>query len=402
MSAPQRPESSELAAIYRRNAKVAWNALGRAGIVREAERCELLQDVFVIAHQKLATRDRRVPEAAWISAIAKFVARDYRALKRTQEEQPMADPDAHAELAATGPSPEELTAQRRDYLALIGALSFEDRAVFEMHDVEGFDVPEIARALTMPEGTARTRLRRARQDLTAAASRLRAREAHAAARTGLPILLPFGLGAWGASARAFDEAPAGLEDALWSGVCRAVARHGAGSAMVARASLSVASAFTGGVLIGGGTVGALVLAARVFLGPAPVSVVRADDPPLLASAAASSADEPPAPPSASAGAGPVPAATVAPIPSSHAAPPSGVGLDPEEMRLYQQALAASRSGDFDAASGALDQHARRFPRGALATDRERLRAKIAAARRATPAPSSVDAGAPRRLFGTDD
>ncbi|APR82519.1 RNA polymerase sigma factor RpoE [Minicystis rosea] len=377
-----------------------WNVLGRAGITRDAERRELMQDVYLVAHLTLQKRDVAIPEAAWISAITWNVARDYRALKRVQKEQPVLEPDDVSEPVAEGASPEDIVSQRRAYRAAVGGLSFEDRVVLEMHEIEGYEVPEIARALAIPEGTARTRLRRAREDVSAAGSRMQAREAHALRRT--VMLLPLGIGAWREVLRWFDDAPDGLEDEAWSGVARAIARHAATSSLlgvgagigvaVAGKTMAVAGALFGGSVVGGA---ALVLhlvskepsldigravdsAPIVVTQPSPAGSVEV----VASASAAVSSDAAPAVPS-------VVAASVRPA-----------GIDPEELRLYQQALAAVRAGDLDAATGALDELARRFPRGALAGDRERMRAGVAKARTARAADTA--AGGSRRLFGSDE
>lgn len=55
-------------------------------------------------------------------------------------------------------------------------LELERRAVFVMHELDGQAVPEIAAALEIPLGTAYSRLRLAREDMTAAVRRFRAQE----------------------------------------------------------------------------------------------------------------------------------------------------------------------------------------------------------------------------------
>lgn len=408
MSGASGPQATEFEALYHRTARRVWGALGRSGIVREVERRELAQDVFVIAYQKFEARPR-ASEDAWVIAIAKFVARDYRKLRRVQEEQPMLDPGAVAEPAAAGRNPEEIAADRRAYLTLIGALDDDDRIVFEMHEGEGFEAPEIARALAKPEGTIRTQLKRAREKLTAARSRMRAREEHALARLGLPAVLPFGAGAWRGAGSVFDDAPPDVGKALWDGVRRAIARHGATRALdhvatagaVAAAKASMAS-FTGGLLIGGSAVATLALGAHLLtaqpVAPAgPTVIGRAvDSTPAAVVAANETPSATAAPLEARPAAAPlVPVSAAVPIANASAAP---VGIDPEEMRLYQQAVAASRSGNLDAAAAALDEHARRFPRGTFAKDRERMRAAIDGARNA----GAPDGGPSRRPFGADE
>ncbi len=144
--------SQPFAELYDRTFRRVWSVLGRLGVARTEEREDLAQDVYLIAHEKLSTRDPAAPELAWLFTIARNVARNSRALRRDQMEKPMDDPDAALELASDAPSTEELVGRRRAYLALVAGLSFERREVFEMHEVEGFSAPEIAAALGIPEG----------------------------------------------------------------------------------------------------------------------------------------------------------------------------------------------------------------------------------------------------------
>ena len=52
------------------------------------------------------------------------------------------------------------------------------RAVFVLHELDGFTCEEIARTLEIPIGTSYSRLRLARQDFSAAMHRFRARKAN--------------------------------------------------------------------------------------------------------------------------------------------------------------------------------------------------------------------------------
>ena len=53
------------------------------------------------------------------------------------------------------------------------ALDLDKRAVLILHDLDGESVPDIARALGLPEGTVYSRLRAARAEFTAAVARVR-------------------------------------------------------------------------------------------------------------------------------------------------------------------------------------------------------------------------------------
>ncbi len=363
-----RKAEADFSALYERTSPHVWRTLGRAGVLRKAERAELAQDVYVVAHQKRATRNPKVPELAWICAIAWNVAQRHRALARTQREQPVDEPEIVDDAASSGPSPEDAVTRRSRYLRLMQGLRFERRTAFEMYEVDGFTIDEIAGALGVPKGTAITWLRAARMELAAAASRMDAREARAEGRAGaLPLLLPFGVGAWRPMAALFDDAPPAMQEQVWRGVRRAVDRASVVSA-VAGAAAGKAAAGTllgAGFALGGATLGGMLYLLHLLGAPsAQPSIVRAPDVTPVAVASA----EAPAASTASSAAGAVPAATGAtPTATGAAAPfPPQVapgGIDPEEERLLERAQAAYARGNREAAKAALAEHARRFPPG---------------------------------------
>jgi RNA polymerase sigma-70 factor (ECF subfamily) len=57
--------------------------------------------------------------------------------------------------------------------AALDELSPDQRAVFVLHELEGFSVPEIAQLLDIRQGTAASRLGRGRRNFQESAARLR-------------------------------------------------------------------------------------------------------------------------------------------------------------------------------------------------------------------------------------
>ncbi len=407
------PEPEEdFAGLYARTFARVWGILGRVGIRRTAERHEVAQDVYLVVHRKLASRDLQVPESAWVGAIAWRLGLRYVALRRTQKEQPMGEPDFEGQ-AAAGPTTKEAVGQRRRYHDIMGSVDPDRRVVFEMHDVDGHSLPEIASALGKPLGTVTTRLRLAREDITAAVSRMEAREAREG-RAPAAMLLPFGLGGWAEVGRLFDDPPPGAREQIWNGTLRGIARAAAaglltGSGLVGKGTAG--ALFGSGFAVGGAVVaGALFALGLVSPRPAPpLSIARA--PEMVTTAAPL---PPPAPPTTgSAGTGRTEAPGGAPAPRVVAAPtatastpahtPPGDAIDPEEQRIVERAQAAFVRGNFDAARAALADHARLFPAGhaKLGAEAEHLRAKLDAA--LTASPGVADGGnKSHRVFGTDD
>jgi RNA polymerase sigma-70 factor, ECF subfamily len=410
------PKPPDFEALHARTFGHVWGILGRAGITRTAERHEVAQEVYLVVHLKLATRNLAAPELAWVGTIAWQYAKRYLALERTQKEQPMDEPDLQEEAVATGPSPEEIVGRRRRYHDIVGGLIFERRVVFEMHDVEGFTLPDIASALGITLGTATTRLRLAREYITAAASRLEAREAHAEGREASPLLVPFGLGGWAHVGRLFDDAPTGAQEHAWRGVRRALARattlgSGAAAGAVAVGKTTAGALLGAAFVLGGAAVGG-ALYAFGFLGverESSPAITRVPEVVSIASSALAPASVTPVEVRASASSAPklsAPSASFATAATASAASPPST-IDPEEERIMAQAHAAYARGNYEATRAALDEHDRRFQgdRAKLAAESEHLHEKLVAVVDAGVSwpPGAPDAGRnPHRLLGSDD
>lgn len=403
--------------LYQRTFPRVWSALGRLGIPAGATREDFAQDVYLVASQKLATRDPNAPELAWLFTIARNLVQNHRQLNRTRHEQPMSEPDTAADLLRDTTTAEDVVAGRREYLALVEGMAPERREVFELHEIEGFTVPEIAKTLGEKEGTVATRLRLAREEVEATRKRMQARDAHRA-RSSFAMVLPFGAGAWGSVRDVFGEAPPGAGDSVWQRVQRGLVREavlagmkggtaGVAAAVVAAGTGAMAGAGTAGAVAGG----LVVAAAMLLLRPAAPEPTVA--PPVVAEARSAVATETegarttaatqpeasvPGAVSAAAAvtAAPRPFGPTAPAPS----PAAASQLDPDEAALISRAQVAFARKDRAGALEALDAHARRFPRGKLVPERELIRGKLNEAASSWAAPPPATTGRPR--FQTED
>jgi RNA polymerase sigma-70 factor (ECF subfamily) len=412
------------AELYRRSFARVWGVLGRLGVHQVEDREDLTQDVYLVAHEKLSTRDPGAPEVAWLLTIARKVVSNNRTRLRTQMETPMDDPDTALDLPSDAPSPDDLVGRRRVYAALVGGLSDERREVFEMHEVEGFTTTEIAAALDVPEGTVSSRLRLAREEVLAATARLAARDK----RNAAAVVFPFGAGAWHPVRSLFDDVPAGVEDGVWRSIRRVLA-HGAvlGAAGATGAAGALAASKTAGVVaigkatlgavlagafaLGGVTVGAALQALQVTAAKVPAVVVMPEVPTSAAVAAGTTAPVP------ERAAEPVTSATVASAVGAVPRVGPGVGpaatataaasqLDPEELALIARAQVAFARKDRAGTLDALEAHARKFPKGKLTPEREGIRAKLvemggAWGAESTDKPVARDGGG-SRMFGSDE
>ena len=164
------PAAEEFRALFDAHVSYVAASLGRLG-VGTADRDDLVSEVWVRVHRELPKYDRERPVRPWLFAFAARVASEHRRLARHRREV------VGAEVEAVGAEalPDRALEQREAQVLVARALeALEDdrRAVFVLHDLDETPVPEIARALGIPEGTAYTRLRAARADFTTAVRRL--------------------------------------------------------------------------------------------------------------------------------------------------------------------------------------------------------------------------------------
>ena len=146
------------------NVQFVLRTLLRLGApARDAE--DLAQEVFLIAHRRIAEFDRARLPAPWLYGITRNVLRDYR--KRARHRYEVLD---EPEGSTAPPDPtNDVDFLRR----AIATLPEELADAVILCDLSGCTVIETANALGVPEGTLKDRLRRARRELRAALDRKR-------------------------------------------------------------------------------------------------------------------------------------------------------------------------------------------------------------------------------------
>jgi RNA polymerase sigma-70 factor (ECF subfamily) len=153
-------ERRRLARIFEENYRIIWRLLGQLGLDAHAVD-DAAQQVFLIVAERL---DDVQPgkERSFCYGTALRVASSARRARR--REAPLASVEAEPDSV---PSPEQLTEQKRarDILdQALQSMSEDLRVVFIMFELDGFTTPEIADVLSIPLGTAASRLRRARDE----------------------------------------------------------------------------------------------------------------------------------------------------------------------------------------------------------------------------------------------
>jgi RNA polymerase sigma-70 factor (ECF subfamily) len=163
----------ELERLFAQHYASVWRLLRRFG-VRPAQLDDAAQEVFWVAARRLG-EIRPGSETAFLYGVALRIASN--ALRR-ERNAPPAEPDFDlALLHDSGPSPEDELDRRRQRALLDSVLErmpLDLRTVFVLFELEGLEVRQIAELEEIPVGTASSRLRRAREEFSAIARRLRA------------------------------------------------------------------------------------------------------------------------------------------------------------------------------------------------------------------------------------
>jgi len=150
-----------------------WRLLRRMG-VRPAQLDDVVQEVFWVAARRLTDIQPGRAHSFLYGVALRIAAGELRRQKRAM---PLADLEQVPLLLDNSPSPEEQLAERQALEILddvLNQLPLDLRTVFVLHEIEGLEVRQIAEIEGIPVGTASSRLRRAREEFSAIAKRVRA------------------------------------------------------------------------------------------------------------------------------------------------------------------------------------------------------------------------------------
>lgn len=160
-------EVHEFAEVYKTYFGFVWSCTRRFGIA-ESEVEDVVQEIFVVIHARLATLERSEALRSWIYGIVRRTASTYHRAKRVRT--------SHAEALRTEsdfaypqiPSPLDLAEQSdqvRLLWSLVERLDPLKREAFVMAELDDMTAPEIAAAINVPLNTVYSRIRVARQEL---------------------------------------------------------------------------------------------------------------------------------------------------------------------------------------------------------------------------------------------
>lgn len=340
--APVDPRLDGFYTLYRREFAFVWATARRYGVPPHAVD-DAVQDVFLTAYRRLDQVEFEVSARAWLHGVTRRIAARYRRSAARLARRMAA---VAAVPRGPAPAPQERLAVAEELDRLLAGLGRRTRVVFEMTELLGMSGPEVAGELGIPVSTVYSRVRLAREQLVRALGEApleralgRARERETppreAVQRGWALLVP--------------------------GLVPASAGGGVGLGALASAR---------GVVIAAIAVGGALAWPR--LRPADPPAVVADEAgrggardsarperrPVAVDSAPEALEE-----------AAIDAVATAPLDARAAvSPPRLRDADrlAAEVAILDRARASLAGGDLEAARAGLDEHARRFPHGALA------------------------------------
>ena len=178
-----RPQVRECAvnfdAVYDAYSAFVWRSVCRLGIAPGSAE-DVLQEIFLVVHRRLAEFEEKTSMAAWLYAIVIRVVRDHRRTQRRKSPSQLpgaGDVDPDSLIDPRERNPLEAAEQHetvRTLYAVLDELSVERREVFVLSELEQLTAPEIAHALGVNLNTVYWRLRTARREFEKALVRQRA------------------------------------------------------------------------------------------------------------------------------------------------------------------------------------------------------------------------------------
>jgi RNA polymerase sigma-70 factor (ECF subfamily) len=173
--------SLDFASVYDAYAPFVWRAVARLGVAEGAVE-DVVQEVFLVVHRRLAEFEGRSSLRTWVFAIAIRVARRHRRtmVRRRLDGSTIDIDDADHRIPDHPARAPDAMLERAQALSLLTALldELDDdlREIFVLAEVEEMSVPEIAEIVGANPNTTYSRLRAARQAFDKAVTRARARD----------------------------------------------------------------------------------------------------------------------------------------------------------------------------------------------------------------------------------
>jgi RNA polymerase sigma-70 factor (ECF subfamily) len=170
------PERPSFRQIYDEYFAFVWRAVAHRG-VPQAAMDDVVQEVFLVVHRKLAEFEGRSSLRTWLSAIARNVVADH-LRKRGNQRTGQEDVDSQPLSSAHDPG---RALEQRDAVELceqlLSPMNDAQREVFVLHELQQLTTREIAELTETNENTVQTRLKAARKVFQSGLQRYRAQSA---------------------------------------------------------------------------------------------------------------------------------------------------------------------------------------------------------------------------------
>lgn len=154
--------------MFKAHHELVWRTLRRLGLDPNAA-ADLAQQVYLIAAERLGDIHHGSERAFLVGTAIRLAHGNRRKAQRVRLDDDMDVHPSRSHLA------EDLAEQRRAIRRVdrvLGHLKPDLLAVFVLFEIEGMSTPEVASLLSIPIGTAASRLRRARKAFHERAARL--------------------------------------------------------------------------------------------------------------------------------------------------------------------------------------------------------------------------------------
>lgn len=169
------PTTYDFNEVFRQESAFVWRS-ARAFGVRGANVDDVVQDVFIVVHRRLADFDGRKPIRSWLLAILVRVLHQHR---RKFVRYGMHDEftDAADPTSGVGQLHKVANKEAGDLVrSILDSLDEDQRTVFVLAELEELSAPDIANIVGAPLNTVYSRLRLARKKFEQMAKRARAKD----------------------------------------------------------------------------------------------------------------------------------------------------------------------------------------------------------------------------------
>lgn len=155
--------------VYERHLRFVWRVLRALGLP-EGHVEDMVQEVFVVVHRRLAEFEGRSDIRTWLFQIARWRVANERRRQRTRPaHEPLVDDLADK---TEGPFENVARSQAMEKLEwILAQMDVEKRMVFLLMDIEEMKAAEVAELLEINVNTAYSRLRLAREQFKELLSR---------------------------------------------------------------------------------------------------------------------------------------------------------------------------------------------------------------------------------------